>query len=287
MAKKDHPYFQKKVAIATKHGKERSLGPSLFKHLQIQLIRAEDVDTDTLGTFTGEKKRKGSPLETAIQKARLGIFSTNLPFGIANEGSFGPHPQLPFFNADQEIVVFVDTERDIVIEEQMVSSATNVAEIKVSDLTQADQFLEQSQFGSHAVIVRPNSSPHPDPVAKGITDRKTLEQLFKTCLDQSSDGLVHLETDMRAHLNPSRQKVISELGEKLAVRLLALCENCDTPGWGNLDYLLGLPCESCQGPTELVAKEIQGCVKCTFRKVVGRSDKKTTAPTHLCPHCNP
>ena len=45
------------------------------------------VDTDVFGTFAGEVERVGTPLETAVEKAQLGIKTTGNPFAIASEGS--------------------------------------------------------------------------------------------------------------------------------------------------------------------------------------------------------
>lgn len=282
-----HPYLGRTFVMATKHEKERILRPILASHLGVNVELAEAVDTDCLGTFSGEITRQGTPLETAIKKARLGIQATGIPIGIANEGSFGPHPQMPFFNSDQELLVLVDIERDIVIEEYVVSASTNVGEIKVSTMDQAEDFLANCKFGSHALVVRPNSSFSSDKIQKGILDRQALARVVQYCATHSADGLAHIETDMRAHLNPTRQNVIAEAGEKFARRIKSLCSECGNPGWGVVDCIMGLPCETCRSPTQLIHKEIEGCVKCAFRKVLPRSDGKANAPTHLCPACNP
>ncbi len=47
-------------------------------------------------------------LETAVAKARLGMRQLGLPHGIASEGSFGPHPLVPFLAASTELIVLVD-----------------------------------------------------------------------------------------------------------------------------------------------------------------------------------
>ncbi len=282
-----HPYFGRTFVLATKHEKEHILRPIFTSLLGVDLKLAQNVDTDKLGTFSGEINRNGSPLETAIKKARLGIEASGIPIGIASEGSFGPHPQLPFVNSDLEILVLVDTERDIVIEEYVVSASTNLGNIAVATMSEAEAFLATCNFGSHAMVVRPNSSLCPDTIKKGILDRETLAIAVQNCAAQSADGLACIETDMRAHLNPTRQGVIAEAGEKFARRIKMLCTQCQSPGWGVVDCIIGLPCETCGGPTQLIHREIEGCVKCPFRIVLARSDGKLRAPTHLCPQCNP
>ena len=55
-----------------------------------RVVVAAEVDTDRLGTFTGEVERPGPPRETALMKARLGQGATGLPCALASEGAFGP-----------------------------------------------------------------------------------------------------------------------------------------------------------------------------------------------------
>ena len=76
-----------------------------------------NLDTDQLGTFSGEIERIAPPLETAIQKARLGMKETGLLLGIASEGSVGPDPIVPFIHSNTEHLVLVDDEIGIVISE--------------------------------------------------------------------------------------------------------------------------------------------------------------------------
>ncbi len=71
------------LLIATKHRKEQVISPILEEALGVKCIVSENIDTDVLGTFTGEVERTNSPLETARMKCEL-----------ASEGSFGSHPYL-------------------------------------------------------------------------------------------------------------------------------------------------------------------------------------------------
>ncbi len=284
---KQHPYKGRTVAISTMHGKHEIIGPILDKRIGTKSVLASGINTDSLGTFSGDVARTGTPLQTAIEKARLGMAVTGKKLGIANEGSFGPHPQLPFFTSDMEIIVLVDGENDLVIEEYVVSPSTNVGEIKVADIHDAEEFLNKSLFGTHGMVVRPNSSLETANIKKGILDGKSLAEAIRLSAKRSSDGLAHIETDMRAHMNPTRQKVIAEASEKFAARVNTICPHCGLPGWGVVDCIMGLPCEGCGGPTAMVHKEIEGCVKCRFRKVLPRSDGKEKAPVNLCPECNP
>ena len=52
----------RKLLIATKHQKEKAIAPILEKELGVIAILASNLDTDVLGTFTGEIERKEDPI---------------------------------------------------------------------------------------------------------------------------------------------------------------------------------------------------------------------------------
>lgn len=106
--------------LATMHGKEAAIAPVLLERLGLALSTAPDLDTDTLGTFTGEIPRTGAMRDAAVAKARLGMAATGLPIGIASEGSYGPHPHVPSTASGIEIMVLVDDTRGIVVSEVLV-----------------------------------------------------------------------------------------------------------------------------------------------------------------------
>lgn len=88
-------YEHETAVLATMHGKQVAVGPPFREILGLKLRLPDDIDTDALGTFTGEVERKGTMLETAIAKARLGMELTGSKLGLASEGSYGPHPVAP------------------------------------------------------------------------------------------------------------------------------------------------------------------------------------------------
>ncbi len=281
----EHPYKGRTVALATKHGKERQIEPPLHAALDLSVYVPDAIDTDVLGTFTGEVPRQGSPAEIVLQKARMGMLLANLPLGLANEGSFGPHPELPMLIVDTELLLFVDDERGIQVQEVLVSEEIVAAQTTAHSVDELSQFLARTQFPTHALIVRPHSSYQH--VVKGITDGETLKQSIERSATLSDDGLALIETDLRAHMNPTRQRVIARLAERLAQRLLQLCPRCHTPGWGPVDVTRGLPCEWCGEATSLVSENIYGCPLCSYREYVPRSDGLRYAPAAQCPACNP
>ena len=107
--------------MPTKHDKARLVTKHFNEILGMQ-VQEVVVDTDVFGTFSGEIERVGTPLETAIKKARVGIKTTNNPFAIASEGSVGPDPIFGLVNANIETMVFVDDELGIQVHETIKSN---------------------------------------------------------------------------------------------------------------------------------------------------------------------
>ncbi|POB09436.1 DUF6671 family protein [Sulfobacillus sp. hq2] len=282
-----HPYQGQKAVLATKHQKEIVLGPPLQQAVGLDLYVPENIDTDLLGTFSGEIERHGTPRDVALRKARWGMELTGLSLGLASEGSFGPHPQLLFVPSDHELLAFIDQERGIEIVEQTLSVETNYGHQAAKSVDDLQEFLTQVQFPSHALIVRPHSGFQPDLLFKGISDVPSLRNAVALCSAASADGMAHVETDMRAHVNPMRQRVLNALAAQLGRRLASRCPSCHAPGFGVVDVVKGLPCEQCGLPTQLISEEVFGCAVCTYREQYPRSDGLQVAPAASCSFCNP
>jgi hypothetical protein len=90
------PYRGQVAVLTTKHGKERTVARQLRVALGVVATVPREIDTDLLGTFTGEVEQVGTPREVAISKARLGMRASGISLGLSSEGSFGPHPLIPF-----------------------------------------------------------------------------------------------------------------------------------------------------------------------------------------------
>jgi hypothetical protein len=283
-----NPYRGRTTALTTKHGKGRAISRPLRMVLGLTVQVEAKIDTDLLGTFTGEIERVGTPSEVAIRKARLGMESSGLPLGLANEGSFGPHPAISLFMpTDHEMLVFVDDELGIIVVESCLSAETNYGYHTARSLNDLEPFLRQAKFPSHALIVRPNDGLKKGFVFKGVIDFVTLEDAVKRCAVASADGLAHVGTDMRAHVNPTRQKIIRHTACRLARRLATSCPACGTPGWGRIRSEPGLPCEFCHTATEMIKQEIFGCARCRYTEAKPRSDGRQYAEPGQCPYCNP
>ena len=271
----EHPYKGLSVALATQHGKERALSAPLARRLGL-IVQPVAIDTDHFGTFTGTVTRTGSAAEAALAKARAGMAASGLDLGLASEGSFGPHPWLPFGAGGVETLAFIDAPRGLDLTLSAISRRTNYAHHDVTAGSDIAPFLTRIGFPGHALVVK---DPGGTVLATGVQDKAALCAL-------AWPGN-RLETDMRAHMNPTRMAAIRALAGKLAARLAARCPDCGTPGWGEVDLLRGLPCSSCGQPTQGVMATIDGCGVCDHREARPRPDGVTAASPASCDWCNP
>lgn len=279
------PYPDPRVAIATLHGKACALRPALAGIGLMPVPVA--VDTDALGTFSGEVERKADPRETAIAKARLGMAASGLSLGLATEASFGPDPLLGFLPVHHELLAFIDDRHGQVLVLEQTSRDTNWQSKTLRTADEAEPLLLASGFPEHAVLVRPNAFQPGMPVAKGLRDRSAVAAAIVHSAALSADGLARLDTDMRAHMNPTRQRQIAALGQALAQRLATPCPVCAAPGFGRIGSRPGLPCAECGESTDLVQVEVHGCGACGHHEPRPRGDGRVTADPAACPHCNP
>ena len=280
-----HPYAGRTAILSTKHDKLPLIGPAIERAVGLR-VDAVAVDTDTLGTFTGDIPRLRTPLETAVAKARLGMSITGQELGIASEGSIGPDPAVPFVIADRELVVLVDDDAGIVVWETHSSWDIVTATATVSPEENLEAFIRQARFPGHKLIVRPNNGPV-HPIRKGISTLGELTIAIKDCAAVAIDGLALVETDLRAHACPSRRAVIANAAERLARRIAARCTRCGAPGWGQVDVLVGVPCANCGTDVARVRAEIDGCTACEHRETRPIISLETYGDPGECPNCNP
>ena len=246
---------------------------------------ATEVDTDQLGTFSGERARTGSALETAIAKARLGMNQTGHALGIASEGSIGPDPQNPFLISDIEIVVLVDMERNLTIFDSHRSFEIVAAKKSIKSGEDLTEFLASIDFPNQGLIARRDNDPASE-IIKDIDSMEALDRAIGALSGNSADIGVMIETDFRAHKSPSRRKNIEVAANKLAVRLSQFCPACQVPGFGMIRYEYGLHCTDCgQLNAGAVARELSCCVACDYREP-GRVLASSLGPER-CDWCNP
>ena len=272
------------LLIATRHGKENVLAPILEPGLGVVCQTVPELDTDQLGTFTGEVERVLPPLDAAREKCRLAMELTGHDLAIASEGSFGPHPSLPFLPADEEFLLLVDRRNALEIAVRECSPRTNFSSAQVSTEEELMAFARGVFFPSHALILKSGPS-EPTGIRKGISRMDDLLAGFQSLLERH--GSVQVETDMRAMYNPTRMGVIEEAGRKLVERCLASCPSCGRPGFGVREVRTGLPCAQCGIPTRGVIASVLRCEGCGHCREDAYPDGITEADPGRCDACNP
>lgn len=270
------------ASLATRHDKLPLIGPSMTAILGVD-VRGSDVDTDSLGTFTGEIERVGTMFDVAVAKARLGMSKEGLSIGLASEGSIAPPPGVPWMVRDLELVVFVDDERNLAIGELASSyDIVTVSEV-VTPFDDLHELATRADFPRHALIVRPSVRTDGF-VVKGIRSWDELGRSVAEAARKSADGRVHVETDLRAHMCPSRRPTIEEAARKLALRMARTCARCECPGWGMMRFEAGAECTDCGAETPVIRSEVSGCASC------GHEESVVITPTvdpSRCEWCNP
>jgi phage FluMu protein gp41 len=284
------------VVLASMHKKEQVIAPLLEAKLGVKLQVLPNFNTDQFGTFSREQARTGSQLEAARAKAHaaLALMGSGIslrdpaPLVIASEGSFGPHPSLPYLACNREVLLFRDPSQNLEVVGEALSVETNFRQKTVRNLTEALAFAEQVGFPAHGLMVLTNpEQPGTAPIFKGITTVSALDEAIQVAIQSSSQGLAHLETDMRAHYNPTRMRVIAAATEDLLNKLMRCCPNCGRPGFAIQRLLPGLPCQVCQMPTPLTVTAIYECQRCQHQLHQNFPEGMNAADPTYCNYCNP
>lgn len=275
-------FNNRKVIIATRHGKEQVIAPSLNQKLGLISITTDKIDTDQLGTFSGEVERSLGPLEAARKKCEWAFDASDCDIAIASEGSFGPHPVAGFLPVNEELLVFIDKKYDIEVTVNEISLETNFSSREITTIEELDEFVTQVLFPSHAVIIRTNDFNF---LQKGILNQRDLIDAFHTA--KKCNKRVIVESDMRAHMNPTRMKVIGKCTEKLIQALLSNCPSCGHPGFITTKIIPGLPCEQCGLPTRAPLKGETQCKKCRFKELIPYPQQRKFQDPMFCDFCNP
>lgn len=273
-----------KIIIATQHKKEEILSPLLEQYLGLVPVICASLNTDILGTFTGEVERTEDPLTTARQKCTLGMNKTGIDIGISNEGSFGQHPNLFFVPAGDEIMLFKDRKNNIEIAARSLSTDTNYNTQEIHHEDELRTFAEKVLFPSHGLIIR-DSKKNSKYLVKGIRSWEVLNNSFHEIIKENKYAIV--ETDMRAMHNPTRMTEIGKACEKLIKKIKSLCPHCECPGFSITSAIPGLACAQCGQQTKSILYYIYSCQRCQFeQKEIYPQGIEEEDPMY-CDHCNP
>ena len=279
----------RRALLATKHGKEAAVAPALRESFEIEVVSARNLDTDVLGTFSGEIERKGTPLETAREKIEMAarLYPDHDLF-LASEGSFGSHPSSPFLPYNTELIMLVDKRNGIEIIGQYGTTSTNMAGKDVGTLAEAIEFAGKVGFPGHAVIIKTGKGkPGKGLTFKDLNNSSALEVAVRFALSGNGGQPIHIETDMRADRNPTRMESIRMAVMDLISNMKSLCPECEWPGFTVTERVPGLPCANCGLPTRATLKYILRCNHCGYTEdKLYPNGKEQEDPTY-CDHCNP
>jgi hypothetical protein len=282
------PYRDTVAILTTMHGKERVIAPILEEGLGLEVDVAFGIDTDQFGTFSRDIERTGSQLDAARAKIAAGFeYAPAARVGLASEGSFGPHPFIPFLALGRELIVLIDRDTGLELTGHDASPATNYEHVVVSNLEEAVPFTERVKFPDHGLIVMACENGHPAPkrlLIKDIANQEALDNAIRQAINISSSA--HIETDMRAHRNPTRMAAIERAARDLVRCYLSKCPSCRWPGFDITERLPGLPCAWCGEPTQVIQTEVLSCSKCNHRVERPATDD-TKADPGRCESCNP
>jgi len=277
-------FYNRSLVIATMHKKEKVIQPLLENALGVKVIVPENFDTDIFGTFSGEVERTVDPLEAARLKCKMASEKHSCTLALASEGSFGPHPSIPFVAGNDEIIVLIDYENGLEFKVRKITSQTNFRAELFHHWNDAENFAKSVLFPSHSLIIR-NKKDGNERLVKGINAWDKLKSNAEAFLN--AYGQFYLETDMRAMHNPTRMGIIEETTKKLIEIINSICPNCNTPGFNITHAKSGLTCSQCGMPTQSTLAYIYECQKCHFNKEELYPNGKQHEDPMYCNWCNP
>ncbi|MEL7053048.1 MAG: DUF6671 family protein [Cyanobacteria bacterium J06588_5] len=305
-------FANRTVVIATMHRKEQVIAPLLTSALAVKTLVPPDFNTDDFGTFTRDIDRPADQLTTARLKATAALELTGETLAVASEGSFGPHPQIPFAACDRELVLLCDRHHQLEIVGEVLSTETNHNAQMIRSVEEALTFAKSAGFPDHGMVIMkaasdrhtsrsseslfesssdipPNFPPNfpKEVIEKGINHEADLIAAVNKALSQSLEHRAYIETDMRALYNPTRMKVIAQATQNLIQKIEQSCPQCGFPGFCVVQRRPGLPCGFCGAATLLTLSVLYRCGHCQFQQSQMFPDSLQFADPGCCSLCNP
>jgi hypothetical protein len=277
-------FHNRTLLIVTKHHKEKVISPLFEKEFGLTSRLPFNFDTDMFGTFTGEIERLNDPVTTLRNKCLQAMKLENVDLAVANEGSFGPHPQFYFAPVDHELAILIDKKNQIEIIASETTMNTNFGGRSVDSYEDLLNFSTDSKFPSHAIILRKEENYNQD-IFKGISSIDELSNAYHFL--KQKYGAVFAETDMRAMYNPSRMLVIEKVFQKLISKINNCCPKCNTIGFDIVNIKTGLPCSNCNFKTKSVLAYHYQCKKCNYKEDKIYPNGIFTEDPMYCDICNP
>lgn len=279
-------FSNRTIVIATMHWKEQVISPLLSEAFTATCIVPEWLNTDKFGTFTRDVKRVGNMLESARAKIDKAMEKTGCDIAIASEWSFGAHPTMPFMQSNFELTVLYDAKNKREIRGHYRTWNTNMHWTYIHTVDEALTFAEKSGFPDHGIIVR-RWKEGKRWIDKDIETEKDLIQSVEHFLKWPFTSKIYLETDMRAHKNPTRMQAIEKSTKNLIANANSLCPSCEMPWFIVKEVNWALLCGWCAQATQLPIYEIKRCDSCAYQENVPITKYGEYADPSYCCHCNP
>lgn len=276
-------YRDRRISLLTQHGKERVMAPLFADLLGAQLELATGLDTDTFGTFTRDVARQGNQLEAARKKALAGMELLGVDCGVASEGSFGAGV-LGIFPTNLELVILVDSKEDFEVVGRAEGPPHHLHQ-QIASYDALEEFARSASFPEHGLVLRPDNDRDPR-IRKGIRDWPALRAAFDEVCSDSTTSTVFVESDLRAHMNPTRMGVIRRATENLIERMRSECPRCASPGFWAVERIPGLPCRDCGAPTDETRAVRWACIRGDHFETRSVLNDGFAEPFR-CPQCNP
>jgi hypothetical protein len=275
------PSPDQRAFAATKHGKDVFVGAVFGPHWGLH-VEAAYVDTDLLGTFSGEVPRPGDVRSTLRAKVRMALkVSPDADVVLATEGSFGPDPVLGWVPLHEEVLLWSWPRQGKELWVAHRSHDTNFSSSDSAEWTEVQRWALRVGFPTAHVILR---DPNGQVLAKGISDPVELERLWRVAAE---GGAPRVETDMRANRNPKRQEVLRALANKTLEAFEALCPSCQFPGFVARPAEPGAPCSACGSATRRPRLLKAECTECGQVEVRDSDDQLNGVDPAYCDRCNP
>ena len=261
-----------KAALLTLHDKARLIEPAL-QQLGWQLTALDSFDTDSLGSFAGERSRFMSPHECALRKAAIAADLSGCDIGIGSEGSFAPGPYgIGTFNL--ELISCVNISAGWLVTGRFYGPSM-VQQWQISDNAALAQALAGIPDGQKLLLQQQNN------ISKGLS----VAEAGKQAAALLTQGSITLSFDLRAHCCPERQQHIRQAAADLVQRIKRTCPDCSTPGFWPDKIIRGLPCGECGAPGSLPKARQACCQRCGYSETFAAEQHYASA--QYCQGCNP
>lgn len=217
------PYAGKVVILHSNEAKSVAIGPPLWERLRMSTLEYVWNWGEATSSIH-ETCREEDVVSRARQKCDVVIerLGDKVEFVIATEGAILFDSRVPFPRRHLEVIYFIDRPHGFHLHMSRSSTLTNYARGEVRSLEDLFAFAKQAKFPSHSLLIGPNCCSCAREYPVQVNRYDDLVEAFTSSMSLSPDRSVWVETDMRAWANPSRMRIIRELGSLLALHLSRL-----------------------------------------------------------------